>query len=688
VEALEDAGCDPGRYPGLIGVYAGCSDTGYAAILRSRRAELPDVTNWDIRVATGADFLSTRVAYKLGLHGPAVAIGAACATSLVAVHVAVQALLAGDCDVALAGGACVRYPATPGEYTEGGIISPDGTCRTFDAGARGIVGGDGAGLVVLKRLADALEDGDQIRAVIRGSAVNNDGASRIGFTAPSIDGQADVIRTAHLVADVHPGSISYVEAHGTATPIGDPIEVAALAKAFGAASGPPGFCVLGSVKTNIGHTDAAAGIAGLIKTVMALENGVIPPNLHFTTPNRQIDFATGPFRVVTSPHAWEGNGAPRRAGVSSFGMGGTNAHVVLEQAPTRWGAPSPQRELLLLSAVTPAALTAATTRLADHLRTHPGLSIASVAWTLQSGRRQHAHRSYALVDGIDDAISVLTGRHGTRLVTSRSPARGRIVAFLFPGTSDEELHLARKWARWGVTPAAVLGVGTGAQAAAAVAAELPARIAVYYADDISEADDALSALLRDPGTVLLEMGAGQKLTSRALGHSACTAEHVVIAGGAGESSMLPVAARLWLAGIPIEWDAAHGGRRPVKAALPTYPFERRRYVVEPPGSSLPDVAPPEAAPARAGTSDVPAVVAELFGELLGLGPGDFDYDESFFDLGGDSLVATKFLVRIRKIFPVELALRAMLEVPTVDAFATLIQERLQDKAESDHGAIG
>jgi phthiocerol/phenolphthiocerol synthesis type-I polyketide synthase E len=715
VEALEDAGCDPGRYRGPIGVYAGGADTEYAAILRSRRAELPGVTNWEIRVATATDFLGTRVAYKLGLRGPAVAIRAACATSLVAVHVAVQGLLAGDCDVALAGGACVHFPAVPGEYTEGGIISPDGACRTFDAGARGIVAGNGAGLAVLKRLPDALEDGDRIRAVIRGSAVNNDGADRIGYTAPTVDGQADVIRTAHLVAGVHPDTITYVEAHGTATPLGDPIEVAALTKAFGAAGRLPGSCGLGSVKTNIGHTDAAAGIAGLIKTVMALENGLIPPNLHFSEPNPQIDFSAGPFRVETSPRTWRGNGAaPRRAGVSSFGMGGTNAHVVLEEAPVRPVTAYRPHQLLLLSAATPAALDAVTARLAGHLRSHPRLSLASVAWTLQVGRRQLPYRRYALADGIEDAVSALTDNDAAQLVTFGSPARSRTVAFLFPGTSDAgpsrsdpdfrrtvaelcdadhasafewEHALARLWARWGVIPDAVLGVGSGVLAAAAVADGLPTRIPAFFADDISGADDALSMFLRDPNTVLLEVGTRRTLTSHVLSHTTRSAEHVVIPGMADELSMLSAAGRLWLAGVPIEWEAAHGGQRPMKVALPTYPFERRRYVVGPPGDTRSADAPVTAVAERLVTSDVPQVVAGLFGELLGLGPGDFDHDESFFDLGGDSLVATKFLVQVRRIYPVELALRSMFQAPTVGAFATLIEEQLRERAESDQNAI-
>lgn len=740
MEALESAGCDPDRHLGTIGVYAGGTDTEYATILRSRRAMLPSVTNWEIRVATGADFLGTRVAYKLGLRGPAVTVRAACATSLVAVHVAVQALLAGDCDLALAGGASVHVPAVPSDYTEGGIISPDGTCRTFDVAAQGIVGGDGVGLVVLKRLPEALAGGDPIHAIIRGSAVNNDGADRVGYTAPGVEGQAAVIRAAQLVAGVDPRTITYVEAHGTATPIGDPIEVAALTRAFrtGTVDIRPGSCAIGSVKTNIGHTDAAAGVAGLIKTVMALERGIIPPSLHFTTPNPQIDFAASPFRVVTSPSEWRPEGVPRRAGVSSFGMGGTNAHVVLEEPQEPRTSSHRPRQLLVLSARTRTALDAATARLAAHLRAHPELPLGDVAWTLQIGRRQHPHRRYALVDGLDNAVRVLTGHDPGQLVTCGGPARSRIVTFMFPGTSAASLDaaepefrrtveecrdavgllpedlvvfareyaLARMWAKWGVRPDAVLGVGVGALVAATVARVLPVReaarlvversaggrftelvggaaqITTVYVDDLSGADSALSAFLSDPGQVLLEVGTGRTLTSLVCGHAACTDEHVVIPSLADEPpSMLSAAGRLWLAGIPISWEGMHDGERPAKVPLPTYPFERRRHLVEPeyaPVASVQTGITEEGIP----LADVRQVVTGLFGEMLGLDLGDLDLDESFFDLGGDSLVATQFLVRLRKIYSVELTLRSMFEAPTATAFAALVEERVG----SGHGA--
>jgi acyl transferase domain-containing protein len=529
-EALEDAGYDPARYRGAIGVYAGGSETAYLSTLRARREQLAGASDWQLRLATGMDFLTTRVAYKLGLRGPAVTVQTACSTSLVAIHLAAQALLAGDCDLALAGGASVHVPPRFGHYSEGGPLSPDGRCRAFDARAQGTVGSNGAGLVVLKRLADALADGDTIRAVLRGSAVNNDAAGKMGFTAPSVEGQAHVIETAQRAAGVEPESITYVEAHGTGTRLGDPIELAALTRAFG--TGPEHTCWLGSVKTNIGHTDAAAGVAGFIKTVLALEHRQLPPSLNFEQPNPEIDFASGPFRVNTVPRDWDTGGLPRRAGVSSLGIGGTNAHAVLEEAPA---SQEPERsrtpQLVVLSAQSPAALTRAVDRLGAHLRKHPEVPLSDVAWTLQVGRSVQAHRRFAVGQDTEELLRALAEPEGT----ARLEPGERPVVFMFPGHGGQhagmgrelyatqpafreavdecrahltprlgfdlrtvlhpedpaaleaasarmgdfvtgqlsvfviEYAVAKLWRRWGVKPAAVVGHSLGAYAAATVA---------------------------------------------------------------------------------------------------------------------------------------------------------------------------------------------------------------------------
>src|SRR5208282_2636905 len=328
-------------FPGDIAVYAGSSiDTYLLYNVLSDRQRVEcftgnyQVAEYPTLVGNGADFIATRTAYKLDLRGPAFTVQSACSTSLLAVAEACQCLLDYRADMAIAGGVSITFPQKRGYlYQEGGMVSPDGHCRSFDADAAGTVFGSGAGAVLLKRLEAALADGDPIRAVIRGSAVNNDGARKVGYTAPSSDGQAKAAALAQALAGVTADAISYIETHGTATPLGDPIEIAGLTKAFRAGTSRKHFCAIGSVKGNIGHTDAAAGIASLIKTALALKHKMLPPSLHFTAPNPKIDFAGSPFFVNSKLSQWKAGPTPRRAGVSGFGVGGTNAHVVLEEAP-------------------------------------------------------------------------------------------------------------------------------------------------------------------------------------------------------------------------------------------------------------------------------------------------------------------------------------------------------------------
>ncbi|HXM56465.1 MAG TPA: polyketide synthase, partial [Candidatus Dormibacteraeota bacterium] len=386
VEALEHAGHGARAGGPVTGVFAGASQTDHLAALLASRDRLGSVSEYQLRLGSGMDFLTTRVTYKLDLRGPGVTVQTACSTSLAAIHLAAQALLAGECEIALAGGVCAHVPPPPYSVPEeGGILAPDGRCRAFDARATGTVGGNAVGFVVLRPLDEALAGGDHIHAVLRGSAMNNDGSRKVGYTAPSVDGQAAAIAAAHAVAEVEPDSIGYVEAHGTGTPVGDPIEIAGLTLAFGGGAGRRGLCRIGSVKTNIGHTDAAAGVAGFIKAVLAVERGVIPPSLHFTEPNPECRLPDSPFEVCTEPFEWPDR--PRRAGVSSFGIGGTNVHAVLEEPPAA-AAPGRSRpyHLVPVSARTDAALDALTGRLTAHLRDHPAAPLADVAWTLQTGR--------------------------------------------------------------------------------------------------------------------------------------------------------------------------------------------------------------------------------------------------------------------------------------------------------------
>jgi acyl transferase domain-containing protein len=431
-EALENAGYEPGG--GTVGVYAGSPANDYLSHLLARPDLVEALGAFQLSLANGRDYLATHAAHRLNLRGPAVNVHTACSTGLVAVHVACQALASGECDLALAGGVAIHVGQRGYQHTPGGIASPDGYCRAFSADAAGLVGGDGVGIVVLKRLADAVADGDAIRAVIRGSAINNDGAQKVGFTAPSVEGQAAVIEEALGVADVDPETVGYVEAHGSGTALGDPVEVAALTQAFGETRRTQ-FCALGSVKTNVGHLDAAAGATGLIKAALAVERGEIPPSLHYAGPNPEIDFASSPFFVNTELRPWPGDGAaPRRAGVSSFGIGGTNAHVVLEQAP----APVPSRparewQLLPVSARTPAALDAAAARLAAHLRAHPEQPLCDVAWTLQAGRKGFEHRRAVVARTGAEAADALDARTPDRVFGGTAPGEGSRVAFLFPG---------------------------------------------------------------------------------------------------------------------------------------------------------------------------------------------------------------------------------------------------------------
>jgi acyl transferase domain-containing protein len=442
-QALENAGYDSERCRGAIGVFAGVSLSSYLLRLYANRDLLGLVSRFQILIGNDKDHLPTRVSYKLNLKGPSVNVQTSCSTSLVAVHLACQSLLSGECDLALAGGASVKVPQREGYfYQEDGISSPDGHCRPFDARARGTLRGSGVGVVVLKRLADALADRDQILAVVRGSAVNNDGSLKVGYTAPSVEGQAQVIAEALSIAGVEAESVAYVEAHGTATALGDPVEVAALTRAFRATTERRNFCAIGSVKSNIGHLDAAAGVAGLIKTVLSLQNRMIPPSLHFERPNPKIDFASSPFYVNASLAGWEANGSPRRAGVSSFGIGGTNVHVVLEEAPRRDPAgDSRPCQLLLLSAKTPAALDAATENLAAYLGRGPDVPLADVAYTLQVGRRAFAHRRAVVCRDAADALRVVAAQEPRRFLTAALRPRSRPVVFMFPGQGAQHVNM-------------------------------------------------------------------------------------------------------------------------------------------------------------------------------------------------------------------------------------------------------
>lgn len=433
-KALEHAGYDAEQYEGAIGVFAGTGVDSYMLFnLLSNRDVLQSVGILQTSIRNRADHLSTQLAYHMNLKGPALTIQTACSTSLVAVHVACQNIINGECDMALAGGVSIGVPQKSGYIAqEGGILSADGHCRAFDAQATGTVGGSGVGIVVLKRLTDAITDRDTIHGVILGSAINNDGTEKVGYTAPGVDGQTEVIAQAQAIADVRPETISYVEAHGTGTKLGDPIEVEALTRAFRSSTNQ--HCALGAVKTNVGHLDTAAGVTGLIKTTLALGHQQIPPSLHFTEPNPAIDFENSPFYVNSELADWTPpSGAPRRAGVSSFGLGGTNAHVVIEEAPAvPPAAPARPFHLLMLSAKSTAALEDNTANLSQHLLEHPDECLADVAYTLQVGRRRFGHRR-AIVCQDGRAADALTELDPRNVQTGVKDPKSRSVVFMFTG---------------------------------------------------------------------------------------------------------------------------------------------------------------------------------------------------------------------------------------------------------------
>lgn len=443
-EALEDAGYDPFRYDGTIGVFAGVSMNSWLYQLYANQEVANNVSAYQLMISNDKDYAACRVSYQLDLRGPSISIQTACSTSLVAVASACQSLASGECEMALAGAASLAFPRKCGYlYEEGMILSPDGHCRVFDARAQGTVPGEGVAVVMLKRLSDAIADGDHIEAVIRGWAVNNDGANKIGFTAPSVKGQAEVIAAAQALAGISADTISYVEAHGTATPLGDPIEIAALTDAFRMHTSRTSFCRIGSVKSNLGHLDAAAGIAGLIKTVLALKYHRIPPSLHFENPNPEIDFAASPFVVNHLLTQWELAQMPRRAGVSSFGIGGTNCHLILEEAPTaKTTATVAVPSLIVFSGASQNAVEQLRERLANVLEEDEH-STADVAYTLQVGRAELRHRRALVCCNHEDPTETLRLQRPAKLISGETRDEVLPITFLFSGQGSQYTGMGR-----------------------------------------------------------------------------------------------------------------------------------------------------------------------------------------------------------------------------------------------------
>jgi len=452
-EVLERAGYDPAHTKDMVGVFAGCSmNTYFMHNLASNRAFLEDFTgayqtgSYVTMMGNDKDFLPTRISYKLNLRGPSIAVQSACSTSLVAVSQACQSLLTNGCDMALAGAVSITFPQQRGYLTqEGGLASHDGHCRPFDHRASGTIFGHGSAVLLLKRLEDAVSDGDQVLAVIRGFAVNNDGSAKVGYTAPGVDGQAEVVARAQKMAGVPAESISYIEAHGTATPLGDPIEVAALSKAFARSTSAKQFCAIGTAKANVGHLDVAAGATGLIKTVLQIENRRIPRLLHYEQPNPHLDLGNSPFFIPREACDWHPKDTPLRAGVSAFGIGGTNAHVIVEEPPSRAASePGRRHQLLVWSAKTPTALDAVRKDLAQHLATHPDADLADAAFTLQSGRSRHQYRCALVVNSVEDALQAINDESSKRVLREDRITDSPSVVFCFPGQGVQMPNMGRE----------------------------------------------------------------------------------------------------------------------------------------------------------------------------------------------------------------------------------------------------
>ena len=644
-EALEDAGYDPRNCPGVVGVLGGCGFPTYLVNnLARHEALMADVGVLGLAVGNERDTLTTKVSYALDLRGPSAAVQSACSTSLLAVHLACQSLLSFESDVMLAGGAAISVPQAAGYISESGstpgargerehlALAPDGVCRSLDADGQGLVPGNGVGVVALKRAADAIRDGDPVYALILGSATNNDGVARVGFAAPGVRGQAEVMMEGLSAAGVPAETVSYLEVHGSGTLLGDSVELDAIGRTFTGRPTGAEPCVLGSVKANLGHLDRASGVTGLIKTALMLRHRTIPGQIDFATPNPTLDL-TGGFAVVTDTRTWPDGAGPRRAAVNSFGLGGTNAFVVLQEAPPA-ARPAPDRctggeepAVLVLSARTPRALEQATKRLHRHLEVNPEMDLADVAYTLQQGRTPFNVRCALVCADRAAAVAGLAGRADQRIEPVRQPRRDRPVSLLVPdgqavppdvatalyagegafaeayadagraqglaagtapsGTVPEAVAgyaLGTLLLSWGIPFADILGVGTGARVAACLAGRLPLAALSAAEPLVAEADPV--AACADPDRIVVELGDGRLLA--ALGHGrpepGCSrlAALPQMAPEGARVGIRQVLGDLWLAGANVDWSRLQAGRSRRRVSLPTYPFQRERFWIDPP----------------------------------------------------------------------------------------------------------
>ena len=772
-EVLESAGYNSEQYEGRISVFAGANLSGYMIRnLYSNPGLVENVGTFKIMIANGQDFLATKVSYKMNLTGPSVNVNTLCSSSMVAVHYACQNLLNYGCDLALAGG--VSFQVSRNEaffYQEGGIGSSDGHCRAFDSRANGTVSGSGLAVVVLKRLEDAIEDGDYIHAVIRGTGINNDGASKNSYTAPNVDGQAECVAEAIAMSGVDPETITYIDAHGTGTDLGDPIEIAALTKVFRACTKKKQFCAIGSVKTNIGHLVNAGGLASVVKTVLAMKHRVIPPSLNFEEPNPKIDFINSPFYVNTRLSKWETEGFPLRAGVSSFGIGGTNTHVVLEEAPeaVQSGPSKRPAQIICLSAKTGTALEKMTSNLMGFARKNPGTNIADAAYTLQLGRRNFNHRRFVLCRNAADLVDKLEKMPPESVFSDFRKPKDRPLVFVFAGTGayvnrGRELYgsesafrdsvnqccgiyealtgvklremlypekagtetlgkkidaggtggaalfavqyaLAQLFRSWGMEPRYMLGQGKGEYVAACLAGvlSLEAGLKLAAAGDeslpevvaginfnrggIPFVSSVSGTWISDPEAESREYWLHQRGGERfaeGLEEVMGDPDRILIEAGPerdlGLEALLECIGKCWLEGGKIDWKKFYANERRHRIPLPTYPFERQRYWIEP-GKNAGDAAGNEKLKKRPRPAletdyvpprnEVEEIIIEKWQEVLGF--DTIGVKDDFFELGGHSLIAAAVATELSKKFDVQIPMRTLFETTTAEGIARLIE---------------
>ncbi|MCG5436901.1 polyketide synthase [Micromonospora foliorum] len=682
-EALDDAGY-AGERDAVVGVFVGCGENLYyrdfVAPTEAGAGRLGDV---QVTLANEKDFLAPRLAFKLGFTGPVITVQTGCATSLTAVALACSTLAAGDCDIALAGGVSLLPPDVNGyTFHEGGILSADGHCRPFDVGASGTVPSSGAGIVVLRRDDDARADGDNRRAVIRGWAVNNDGGARAGFAAPNVDGQEAVIRAALARATLTAGQVGYVETHGTGTAIGDLVEFEALRRVFAHDGRSTASVTLGAAKANIGHADAASGVAGLIKATLAVESGTLPGTAHFAAPNPELDMDSTPFVMTAATRPWPVE-SPRVAGVSSFGLGGSNAHVVLERALVE---PVPTtmrpRAVLALSARTDDELHRMRERLAERLAATAPAELADVAYTLAVGRGRFVRRWSAVVGSSADAITKLRapGEAG------RSTARWSLA---IAGDAAELAELGKRLQASEPTVRSGLLELTGSTEladipmprAGALVAAVVGRVLQRLGLTFSRVDAQEWAR---PVAQWLAAGADPSSLAAALDACTGTAEGRETRSGPGQVVIGPsfdldeVLAAAWQGGARIDWAAYYADEPRQRVSLPAYPFTRRRFWLDRPTRSVGTVDGATGASARRNGVSIASYVEQVWRDVLGVEhlPPDAHFSD---DLGGDSIYAVEVTARLREGLGLDLPVDLPFVAPTVAATAAFVEEASANK---------